>query len=69
MSVWGWGKSSQALGVGVTFSTLAPGRWALGGRSSLCPPGNYDSRVHQMRTGPWPQLAGEVVTAGISAVL
>lgn len=50
--LWGWGKSSQALGVGVTFSTLAPGRWALGGRSSLCPPGNCDSRVHQMRTGP-----------------
>lgn len=36
----------------MTFSTLAPGRWALGGRSGLGPPGSCDSRVHQMRTGP-----------------
>lgn len=50
--MWVLGQSSQALGVRMTFSTLALGRWALGGQSSLCPPGNFDNRVHRTRTVP-----------------
>lgn len=45
-------KSSQALGVRMTLSSLAPGGRALGGQLSLCLPGSFDSRVHWMHTVP-----------------
>lgn len=44
---------ARPLGVRVTFSTLAPGRWALGRPVQSVPTKYSDSRVHQdVRTGP-----------------
>lgn len=68
-SVWAPGQPSRALGVRMTLPTPAPGR-----RAPEASPGCAHLAV--LTTGsvgctlcPWPQLAGEGVTAGVCAVL
>lgn len=63
----GWGRSARPWELGQPFPPLAPGRWALGGQSKSCAHlAIVTAESIRCALGPWPQLAGEVVTAGIN---